>query len=208
MESFPPEDETRDSPERDPKPRHLPERLSGRLGDLVPYLIGGVPDMTTVDLGGTTGNGHRQTLASARQALAPVQESLEAAGFYAYGMLDDRNRWTIAADDELGRVDVRLGADGFELELWASSPGLYADEDHDFRRRALERLARIRVANIARGALAPYQSAVWDDIDRGVAVTICLELPFSQREAIGRIARERLPELDELLGQIESQLSA
>jgi hypothetical protein len=208
MESLPPESESRDPPEGAPKHRHLPERLSDRLGELAPYLIGGALDSTVAEVAALTGNGHQQTLASARQALAPVQESLEAAGFYAYGMLDDRNRWTIAADDELGRVDVRLGADGFELELWASSPGLYADEDHDFRRRALERLARIRLPNIARGALAPYQSAVWDDIDRGVAVTIRLELPFSQREAIGRIARERLPELDELLGQIESQLSA
>ncbi|MDQ3043749.1 MAG: hypothetical protein M3R06_01170, partial [Chloroflexota bacterium] len=69
-------------------------------------------------------------------------------------------------------------------------------------------LARIRLAAVARGALSPHQSAIWDEVDRGVAVTIRLEFPFSQQETIGQVARERLPELDELLGQIESQISS
>ncbi|MDQ3043748.1 MAG: hypothetical protein M3R06_01165, partial [Chloroflexota bacterium] len=131
MNSHSEEDESRETAESESKPRQFPERLSGRLGDLAPYLITGVPSGVKEILDTARGNGHHQTIASAREALAPVRASLKAAGFYAYGMLDDRNRWTIAADDELGRVDVRVGADGFELELWASSPGLYADEDQD-----------------------------------------------------------------------------
>jgi hypothetical protein len=76
-----------------------------------------------------TNNGHEtlDPIGIARQALIPVQESLAAAGFYAYGTFDDQHRWTVAVDDEAGRIDVRVGSDGYEVELWASSPGLYVE---------------------------------------------------------------------------------
>ena len=52
-------------------------------------------------------------IARAREALAPVRDALERAGFYAYGTIDDENRWVISADDEAGHVDVRVGPDGY-----------------------------------------------------------------------------------------------
>jgi hypothetical protein len=147
-------------------------------------------------------------IAMARRALSPVQASLEAAGLYAYGMLDDQHRWTIAADDEAGRVDVRIGADGFLVELWASSPGLYMDEENTFRRRALERLARMTLPRITEGRLDAHQSAEWDEVDHGVAVRIRFEVPFTRADDIGGLVREHLPELDELLSFVESQVAS
>jgi hypothetical protein len=147
-------------------------------------------------------------IAVARNALEPVRRSLAEAGFYAYGTLDDQHRWTVAVDDEAGRVDVRVGPDGFVVELWASSPGLYADEENEWRRRALERLARMTIPNISRGLLKEHQSAEWDEIDHGVAVRIRYELPFTQGETIGAFVRSRLPELDELLSFVESRVTS
>ena len=71
-----------------------------------------------------------------RQALAPVLASLKASGFYAYNTYDDQHRWTVAVDDEAGRIDVRVGMDGFRVEFWASSPGMFADVDNEWKRRA------------------------------------------------------------------------
>lgn len=151
------------------------------------------------------GPGHG--IAAARRALAPVQVALSGAGFYAYGMLDDQHRWTIAADDEAGRVDVRVGADGLEVELWTTSPGVYADEENEFRRRALERLARMTIPNVARGFLRPHQSASWDETDKGIAVRLRYELPFTRAPDVGIFVREKLPELEELLGFVETQVT-
>ena len=67
------------------------------------------------------GLGPADMIARAREALAPVRDALERAGFYAYGTIDDENRWVISADDEAGHVDVRVGPDGYQLELWAPS---------------------------------------------------------------------------------------
>ncbi|MGH2560276.1 MAG: hypothetical protein ACRDJH_14530 [Thermomicrobiales bacterium] len=145
-------------------------------------------------------------IAMARKALAPVKASLEAAGFYAYGTFDDQHRWVIASDDEAGRIDVRVGADGYHVELWASSPGLFIDEENEFRRRAHERLARMTLPRVTQGMLAPHQSAEWDEVDQGIAVRLRFELPFARGEEIGQLVRERLPELDELLGFVESQV--
>ncbi|HET8523596.1 MAG TPA: hypothetical protein VFL82_10190 [Thermomicrobiales bacterium] len=147
-------------------------------------------------------------IAMARRALAPVKTSLEAAGFYAYGTLDDQHRWTLASDDEAGRIDVRIGADGFLIELWASSPGLYMDEENPFRRRALERLARMTLPRITEGRLESNQSAEWDEVDHGVAVRIRFEVPFTRAADIGDLVRERLPELDELLTFVETQVTS
>lgn len=144
----------------------------------------------------------------ARRALEPVRQSLSDAGFYAYGTFDDQHRWTIAVDDEAGRVDVRVGPDGFVVELWASSPGLFADEENEWRRRALERLARMTIPNISQGQLEPHQSAAWDEVDHGVAVRLHYELPFTRAETIGTFVRARLPELDDLLTLVESRVAS
>ncbi len=174
----------------------------------------GEPDLLSPDgngdsrwNGGSDGAGPRDGIAAARRALSPVRTSLTEAGFYAYETLDDQHRWTVAADDEAGRIDVRVGADGFEVELWASSPGLYAEEENEFRRRALERLARMTIPNVARGFLQPHQSASWDEVDQGVAVRLRYELPFTRAADVGPFVRDKLPELDELLGFVETQVT-
>jgi len=154
------------------------------------------------------GQAEGDAVAAAQRALEPVRTSLAAAGFYAYGTLDDESRWTIAADDEAGHVDVRIGSDGFEVVLWASSPGLYAEEENEFRRRALERLARMTIPNIARGFLASNQTASWDEIDHGVAVRVRYELPFGRAADVGPFVRAHLPELADLLTLVESQILA
>lgn len=145
-------------------------------------------------------------LANDRAALAPAQRSLQAAGFYAYSTLDDQNRWTVAVDDELGRVDVHIGHDGYEVTLWASSPGLYADEENEWRRQARERLARIRLPSVARGFLDEHQTASWEEVDAGIAVSCTYELPFNRGDDIGAFAREHLPGLEEVLTTIERQI--
>jgi hypothetical protein len=141
-----------------------------------------------------------------RQALAPVLATLRASGFYAYNTYDDQHRWTVAIDDEAGRIDVRVGRDGFSVELWASSPGMFADVDNEWKRRAQERLVRMMLPRIASGHLAAHQQAMWDEVDQGVAVRISYELPFTRAEHIGEFVRQRLPELEELLIAIESQI--
>ena len=74
------------------------------------------------DTPGNNGLGPHDIIARARQTLEPVQRSLEEAGFYAYGTVDEENRWVISADDEAGHVDVRVGPDGFQIDLWTTSP--------------------------------------------------------------------------------------
>jgi hypothetical protein len=160
-------------------------------------------DVTVADLTGAADDLPRE-----HRALAPVKASLEAAGYYAYGSFDDQQRWTIAVDDEAGRVDVRIGEDGFVLELWASSPGLYSDEENEWRRRAQERLARMTIPNIARGMLEPHQSAYWDEVDQGVAVRVRYELPFTRAAQVGGFVREHFPELEEILTAVESRLAS
>lgn len=146
-------------------------------------------------------------IARDRLALAPVLESLKAAGFYAYGTLDDQSRWTIAVDDELGRVDVRVGEDGFLVVLQMTSPGLYADEENVWRRQSRARLARISIPRIARGYLEPHQSARWDEVDEGVAVFEYYELPFNRAADVGPFVREHLPQLESILELIERELN-
>lgn len=161
----------------------------------------------TIDSILTPDDGDELGPARDRATLETARRALEAEGFYAYGTIDDQNRWTVAVDDEAGRVDVRVGDDGLEVAFWASSPGLYADEENEWRRRARERLARITLANIARGFLDAHQTASWDEVDQGVAVTTTYELPFNRAGEVGRFVRERLPELDQLLTEIERQLA-
>jgi hypothetical protein len=145
---------------------------------------------------------------TARKALIPVEQSLRDAGFYAYGTFDDQHRWTVASDDEAGRIDVRVGRDGYEIELWATSPGLYAEIENEWRRRAMERLARMTLPRISQGMLEPYQSAEWDEVEHGVGVRITFEVPFTRGEEIGSIVHDRLPELEDLLTFVESRVGS
>jgi hypothetical protein len=136
-----------------------------------------------------------------------VRDSLEQAGFYAYGTVDEENRWVIRADDDAGHVDARLGADGYEIDLWATAPGLFADEENDFRRRAMERLARMSLPAIAQGFLAPHQATWWDEIEAGPAARIRYELPFTRADHAGTFVHERFPELEQLLDFITTQVA-
>lgn len=139
-------------------------------------------------------------------ALEPIRQSLTNAGFYSYGLLDDQNRWSIAVDDEAGRANVSIGDDGFEIELWSSSPGLYADEENEWRRKSRARLARLMLPNIASGYLDAHQRAMWDEVDEGIAVSETYQLPFTRTDDVGTFVRDHLPELEALLSRIESQL--
>jgi len=152
--------------------------------------------------------GPADVIARAKLALAPAQTALSAAGFYAYATVDEQNRWTIASDSEHGHVDVRVGADGFTVELWNSSPGLFADEENEFRRRVLERVARMTLPRIVQGLLEPHQSATWDEVEHGVVVRIAYDLPFTRADQIGDFVRDRLPELDDLLTFVEQRVTS
>lgn len=169
--------------------------------ELTPGMDDEPIDVTVADL-----SGKRDDLPRENRALEPVKHALELAGFYAYGTFDDQQRWTIAIDDELGHADVRVGADGFVIDMWTTSPGLFAEEENDWRRRAHERLARMTIPNIARGMLAPHQSASWDETEQGVKVGASYELPFTRAQQIGAFVREHLPELEELVTKVESQI--
>jgi hypothetical protein len=146
-------------------------------------------------------------LAREQRALQPVRDALIDAGFYAYPGFDDEGRWSIAVDDEAGRVDVRIGEDGYVVEISGSSPGLFADEESDWRRRAHERLARMVIPNISRGLLLDHQSVRWDEVEQGVSVRLRYELPFTASDQIGRFVRERFPEVDEVIAQVESKIA-
>lgn len=144
---------------------------------------------------------------AAQAALRPVLRSLEAVGLYAYITLDDENQWTVASDDEAGRVDVRLHRGDFEVVMAATSTGMYADEDNAYRRKSLERLARMLIPRVARGHLAEHQSATWDEVEAGASVRVRYVLPRDHPEAIGPFVREHFAELEELLGFIETEIS-
>ncbi len=142
-----------------------------------------------------------------RLALAPIKARLKDDGFYAYETFDDQGRLIIAADDEAGRVDVRVGSDGFAVEVWGGSPGLFAEEDAEYRRRTLERLVRIQLPALNRGMLAPHQRALWDETEGGVQVRLSYELPFTRAADIATFVRERFVELDEVLTFVEGQVT-
>lgn len=141
-----------------------------------------------------------------RRTLVPVRQALVEAGYYAYETIDEQNRWSVAVDDETGRVDVHIGRDGLEVVLWASSPGLYADDDNEWRRHSRARLVRMSLPGINRGFLEPHQRAFWDETEQGVAVTETYELPFTRSDHVGVFVREHLPNLEDLLVMIERQL--
>ncbi|MBA2596941.1 MAG: hypothetical protein H0V00_10005, partial [Chloroflexia bacterium] len=134
---------------------------------------------------GENGFGPQDVIARAREALAPVRDALERAGFYAYGTVDEENRWVISADDEAGHVDVRVGSDGYQIDLWATAPGLFSEEENDFRRRAMERLARMTIPRVQQGFLAPHQAAWWDETEGGPGARLRYDLPFTAADQTG-----------------------
>lgn len=144
--------------------------------------------------------------AEQKTLLARARQSLADEGFYAYGMLDDKQRWVVAIDDELGQADVRVEDNVYLIELRGVSPGLFSEEESEWRRRALERLARRVIPNVARGMLEPNQSASWSETDEGVAVGISFRLPLSSAGEIGPFVRRALPTIDDLVTDVESQL--
>ena len=144
---------------------------------------------------------------SHRAALAPVADALRAAGFYAYVTLDAESRWSVACDTDEGRIDVRIGADGLDLDVWDTSPGLFADEEDDRQRIARERLARLSLPAVARGFLEPGQDVWWDEFEHGIGVRLRVHLPFTAQSGIGAIAKRRLAELNEVIALVESRLT-
>lgn len=147
-----------------------------------------------------------ERLADDQITLDPIRKALRDDGFWAYGTIDEGNRWSIAVDDELGRADVRIGRDGFEIEMRASSPGLYADDDSPWRRQSRARLARLQIPRIARGYLDDHQTASWDETEEGIAVTETVEMPFHRASDVPTFIRHRLPEIEDLVSIIEREI--
>jgi hypothetical protein len=141
-----------------------------------------------------------------KSLLAQARQSLADEGFYAYGKLNDRQHWVVAIDDEQGQADVRLEDGSYVIEIRGVSPGLFSEEESEWRRRALERLARRVIPNVARGMLEPNQTASWSEHEEGVAVGMTYTVPFEQAADIGAFVRAALPRVDDLVTEVESQL--
>lgn len=141
-----------------------------------------------------------------RIALDPIVHTFRAYGVYAYGTLDDENRWCVAADLETGHVDVRIGLDGFELDVWATSPGMFVEEENPRRRQAMERLVRVSIPGIQRGYLDENHLLTWDDSEAGIALRKSVALPFAVDAQLPEIAMTQLDELNETLIVLESRL--
>jgi hypothetical protein len=200
------EDDDEERPRRLPPVDDAPEPEPLRLFPVWEYTASPVGASSGH---GTAGNGQgpRDAVVRARRILEPVQAALTEAGFYAYGTIDDQNRWTVAADDEAGRIDVRVEDRGFVLSLWTSSPGLYADVENPWRRRRMEGAAQRAIARVARGFLESHQAATWDEVDQGVAVSERFLVPFARARELGRIVQTQLPRLLELLEDIERRVA-
>lgn len=135
-----------------------------------------------------------------------MAELLRSDGFYAYLTLDDENRWVVACDTDEGRIDVRIDPEGYDLNVWDTSPGLFLEEEDERRRAALERLARVSLPALARGYLQPGQEVWWDEPFHGVGVRLRSRLPFSARDQLGSLARHRLADLNQLIAFVERKL--
>lgn len=141
-----------------------------------------------------------------RAALEPIVHNFRAQGVYAYGTLDDENRWCVAADLESGHIDVRIGLDGYELDVWATSPGMFVDEENERRKKAMERLVRVSIPGIQRGYLDENHLLTWDDFEQGIALRKSVALPFSVDSRLPEIAMHQLDELNDTLEFLESRL--
>lgn len=143
-----------------------------------------------------------------RIALEPVVDIFREAGFYAYRTLDAENNWCVACDLEEGHIDIRIGDDGYELDVWATSPGLFVEEEDTRRRHALERLARVSLPGIRRGFLEENQTIEWDENERGLSLRSRFILPFSINERMPRVALDQLAELNTALTTIERKIAS
>lgn len=141
-----------------------------------------------------------------RATLRPVVARLTEAGFYAYLSPDDDGHWLVASDSEAGRIDVRIGRDGYELAAWDVSPGLFLEEEDERRQFALERLARVTIPGLRRGYLEEQQEIWWDEELRGVGARLRVDLPFAAQEQLGAIAQAKLSALNDLIVFIEERL--
>ncbi len=141
-----------------------------------------------------------------RIALDPVVRTFREQGVYAYGTVDDENRWCVAADLEAGHIDIRIGLDGYELDVWATSPGMFVEEEDPRRRQAMERLVRVSIPGIQRGYLDENHLLTWEDSEAGIALRKSVALPFSVDARLPEIALDQLEELNETLAALESRL--
>lgn len=149
----------------------------------------------------------------ARLALRPVVDILKAAGFWAYLLFGDNNQWLVACDTEFGRVDVRIGADGYVVEVWNVSPGLFFDEEDVGHRTMKERVAHLTLARpketLRQAPLTlteEYLSdAWWDEQEHGVGARLRREVPFSAGPALPQIISHMLHEMNTLLGELEER---
>ncbi|HEX5165871.1 MAG TPA: hypothetical protein VFV93_10790 [Thermomicrobiales bacterium] len=147
-------------------------------------------------------------VAEHRIALGPVVDIFKEAGFYAYRTLDEENNWCVACDLEEGHIDIRIGDDGYELDVWATSPGLFIEEEDTRRRHALERLARVSLPGIRRGILDENQTIEWDEQERGLSLRSRFILPFSINERMPAVALQQLAELNNALTAIERRIAS
>ncbi|HBY46875.1 MAG TPA: hypothetical protein PK593_05820 [Thermomicrobiales bacterium] len=141
-------------------------------------------------------------------ALETITSVFTEAGFYAYRTLDDENRWSVAIDIEEGHIDVRIGPDGYDLDVWAVSPGLFVDEEDSRRRHALERLARISIPGFRRGFLEENQTLEWSERDLGLSLRASFSVPFSAASRLPGLALEQLGELNNHLRTIERRIGS
>lgn len=141
-----------------------------------------------------------------RVALNPIVSRFREHGIYAYGTIDDENRWCVAADLDLGHIDIRIGLDGFELDVWATSPGMFLEEENERRRKAMERLVRVSIPGIQRGYLDEHHMLSWDDFEQGIALRKSIALPFAIDNQLPEIAMTQLDELNDTLEFLEGRL--
>jgi hypothetical protein len=146
------------------------------------------------------------SIAEHRAALSPIVRTFREHGVYAYGTVDDENRWCVAVDLETGHIDVRIGLDGFELDVWATSPGMFLEEENDRRRKAMERLVRVSIPGIQRGYLDENHLLTWDDFEQGIALRKSVALPFSVDSKLPEIAMQQLDALNDTLELLEGRL--
>ncbi len=149
-----------------------------------------------------------------RTALQPIVEVLRAAGYWAYPLYGDDGRWLVACDTEAGRIDVRIGEDGYVVDVWDVSPGLFFEEEDERRRIVRERLARMTLLRLAEtircSPLEPGEEFLsdlwWDENEHGIGVRLSLEIPFSATARLPAIVAELLEQLNALIARIEARL--
>ncbi|MCS7051890.1 MAG: hypothetical protein NZL87_09765 [Thermomicrobium sp.] len=149
-----------------------------------------------------------------REALRSVIQVLREAGLWAYPLYGQDGRWIVACDTDAGRVDVRIGADGYRVEVWDVSPGLFFDEEDERRRSVKERLVRLtlpRLAETMRSAPVTLGEELlsdvwWDHEQHGIGIRLGIEIPFSSEVTLPHLIQELLHQLDLVRTRIEERL--